>query len=73
MGTYTYEKKNLALVLEPGARNCVIEVHPPLSEFAWEDRSGVDTNIILGVDDSSLKTRPRRAGDAANVGSRIER
>jgi hypothetical protein len=47
MGTYTFEKKNLAIVLEPGATNCVIEVHPPISEFAWEDRSGSDTNVFM--------------------------
>lgn len=47
MGTYTFEKKNLAIVLEPGATNCVIEVHPPISEFAWEDRSGSDTNVFV--------------------------
>ena len=46
MGTYTFEKKNLALVLEPGAKNCVIEIHPPLENFAWEDRSGDSSNVI---------------------------
>jgi hypothetical protein len=56
MGTYTFEKKNLALVLQPGARNCSIEVHPPLSEFAWEDRSGVDSNIIVGMDRRAAAT-----------------
>jgi hypothetical protein len=50
MGTYTFERKNKALVLEPGAQHCVIEVHPPLSEFAWEDRSGADSNLIIGTD-----------------------
>jgi hypothetical protein len=50
MGTYTFEKKNLALVLEPGARHSVFEIHPPLTEFAWEDRSGSDTNIVLSSD-----------------------
>lgn len=49
MGTYTFEKKNKAIVLEPGARDCVFEVHPPLSEFNWEDRSGSDTNVVLGT------------------------
>lgn len=47
MGTYTYEKKNQALVLEAGARHSVFEVHPPLGDFAWTDRSGNDTNIVL--------------------------
>ena len=55
MGTYSFEMKNKALVLEPGARNSVFEMHPPIQEFAWEDNSGVDTNIIL-----SSKTPPYR-------------
>lgn len=50
MGTYTFEKKNKALVLEPGARHSVFEMHPPIGNFAWEDRSGNDTNIILTTD-----------------------
>jgi hypothetical protein len=57
MGTYTYERKNLALVLGPGAQNCVIEVHPPLREFAWEDHSGANNNLIIGLDDAARATR----------------
>ena len=48
MGTYTFEKKNKALILEPGAREAVIEMHPPLKEFAWEDKSGNNTNTFSG-------------------------
>jgi hypothetical protein len=48
MGTFTFEKKNKALVLDPGARQCVIDVHPPLENFAWEDNSGNATNRISG-------------------------
>jgi hypothetical protein len=59
MGTYTFERKNKALVLEQGAQHCVIEVHPPLSQFAWEDRSGANTNII--VDTSAAGTNFQRA------------
>jgi len=47
MGTYGYEKKNRALVLESPARHNVFEMHPPIQEFLWEDNSGSDTNIIL--------------------------
>ena len=47
MGTYTFEGTNRAVVLTPGARHNVMEVHPPLDMFAWEDQSGNDTNIIL--------------------------
>jgi len=47
MGTYTFEGKNKALILEPGARHSVFEMHPPIQEFAWEDHSGTDTNVIL--------------------------
>jgi hypothetical protein len=47
MGTYTHEKKNLALVLEPGARHSVFEIQPPIEEFASEDRSGTNTNVIV--------------------------
>ncbi|MCC6492771.1 MAG: hypothetical protein IT424_07105 [Pirellulales bacterium] len=57
MGTYTFEKKNKALILEPGARQCVFDVHPPLADFAWEDNSGNDTNVIGGP----RLSRPRAA------------
>lgn len=69
MGTYTFEKKNLAMVLEPGATNCVIEVHPPLSEFAWEDRSGSDTNAFVPASQAPrnrLSTLRPAAADVAN-------
>jgi len=36
-----------ALLLDPGARDNVIEVHPPVENYAWEDRSGNDSNVIL--------------------------
>jgi hypothetical protein len=72
MGTYTFEKQNLALVLEPGARNCVIEVHPPLSEFAWDDRSGVDSNIILGLN-GELRNPPKRSAAVANPRFQVEK
>lgn len=49
MGTYTFEKKNKAIVLEPGATHCVIDVHPPLETFVWEDNSGNSTNRIGGA------------------------
>lgn len=49
MGTYTFERKNKAIVLTPGARHSVFEVHPPIQEFSWEDRSGSDTNVILST------------------------
>ena len=47
MGAYSFEKQNKALVLEAGARHSVFEMHPPIAEFLWEDRSGNNTNIIL--------------------------
>jgi hypothetical protein len=49
MGTYKYEGKNKAVVLDPGASHNVFEVHPPLDDFAWEDNSGNDTNVILST------------------------
>jgi len=49
MGTYTFEGKNNAILLEPGAQHCVIEVHPPLDYHRWKDHSGSDTNIILST------------------------
>jgi hypothetical protein len=71
MGTYTFEKKNLAIVLEPGARNCVIEVHPPLGEFAWEDRSENETNVIVPVSmspQSRVSARSAATTDVARDG-----
>jgi hypothetical protein len=55
MGTYTHEKKNLALVLEPGARHSIFEIHPPIEDFAWEDRSGSDTNVVISTTEAAIK------------------
>ncbi|RPI85055.1 MAG: hypothetical protein EHM41_11825 [Chloroflexi bacterium] len=49
MGTFHFEGKNKALILDPGARYNVIEMHPPIEEFAWENNSGSDTNVILSA------------------------
>ena len=56
MGTFTFEKRNQALVLEPGARHSVFEVHPPLEDFAWQDRSGNDTNLVLSSNRPPFRT-----------------
>jgi hypothetical protein len=55
MGTYTFEKKNLAIVLEPGAQHCVFAVHPPLENFRWEDRSQSSTNVILTTQPAGVR------------------
>ena len=47
MGTLGHEGVNDAFILDPGARDNVIEVHPPLDRFKWTDNSGNDTNVIL--------------------------
>jgi hypothetical protein len=62
MGTYTFEKKNNALVLDRGARHSVFEVHPPIDNFAWEDHSGSDTNVIL----TTTKPPHRRFSELRN-------
>ena len=49
MGTYTFEGKNKALILEPGAKHAVFQVHPPIDMFVWENRSGNDTNLVLSA------------------------
>ncbi|RPI85056.1 MAG: hypothetical protein EHM41_11830 [Chloroflexi bacterium] len=46
---------NRAVVLDPGARYNIIEVHPPLADFPWEDNSGNDTNIILSLRDHGTR------------------
>jgi len=55
MGAFGFEKTNNAVVLEPGAQHNVIEVHPPLEQFKWEDNSGNDTNVILSSMSAPLK------------------
>ena len=55
MGTYTHEKKNMALVLEPGARHSIFEIHPPIEDFAWEDRSGSDTNVVISTSQAAIQ------------------
>lgn len=57
MGTYTHERKNKALVLSPGARHSVLEIHPPLQDFAWEDNSQSDTNRILSTASEGFEGR----------------
>ena len=49
MGTWKHEGVNKAIVLEPGARHNVLEVHPPIENFAWEDNSGNTTNVLLST------------------------
>jgi hypothetical protein len=69
MGTYTHEKQNMALVLEPGARHSVFEIHPPIDDFAWEDRSGTNTNIIISTADAGinrLSRMPQPPKESAN-------
>jgi len=59
MGTFQYEGRNKAIILEPGAIHNVVEIHPPIGTWAWEDRSGNNTNVILSTD------RPPLVGAAA--------
>jgi hypothetical protein len=40
-------RQNRGIILDPGARHNVFEVHPPLDGYPWEDNSGNDTNVIL--------------------------
>ena len=49
MGTYGYMDINNALVLESGASHNVVEMHPPIDYFAWENNSGNDTNVFLST------------------------
>lgn len=48
MGTWD-RKGTKAVVLDPGASHNVLEVHPPIEEFEWEDNSGNSTNVILST------------------------
>ena len=47
IGTGAYVGINNALVLEPGASHNVIEMHPSIDNFAWQDNSGGNLNVIL--------------------------
>ena len=49
MGTGSYVGVNNALVLEPGASHNVIEMHPPITNYAWQNNSGNTTNIFLST------------------------
>lgn len=57
MGTWD-PNNSRAIVLDPGARHNVIEVHPPVEDFRWEDSSGNDTNVILTSKRPPYVTRP---------------
>ena len=47
MGTGGHEGINNALVLDPGASHNVIEMHPPIENYVWQNNSGNTTNVIL--------------------------
>jgi len=49
MGAWKHEGHNKALVLEPGAMDNVLEIHPPIENFTWENKSGNDTNVVLST------------------------
>ena len=54
-GPHAKANKTRSLVLDPGAMNNVIEVTPPLSNFApAEDNSGNDTNVVLASNRAPL-------------------
>ena len=38
-----------ALILDPGAAGNVIEIHPPIETFSWQDNSGSLSNVILST------------------------
>ena len=47
MGTYGFERKNRAVILDPGAEDNFIFVQPPIETFAWKNNSGNDSNVIM--------------------------
>jgi hypothetical protein len=49
MGTYLFEGKNQALILEPGAEGNLIYMQPPVERFAATDNSGNDTNAVIST------------------------
>lgn len=49
MGTGGFEGINNALVLNAGAEHNVIEMHPPIDNYAWENNSGNTTNVFLST------------------------
>lgn len=51
MGTYKFEGKNNAIILDPGATDNVMFIQPPLKTFAWEDNSGNESNTIMSSGD----------------------
>ena len=55
-----------ALVLDPGASHNVIEVHPPLEQYVWEDNSGDSTNVILTTMRPPFSTSQLPPGGIAN-------
>jgi len=49
MGTYQFEGRNLALLLDPGAAHNIITMHPPLEQFAHRDQSGNEINVLVSA------------------------
>ncbi|MBI4556509.1 MAG: hypothetical protein HY706_02915 [Candidatus Hydrogenedentes bacterium] len=67
-GAWQNERVNKVLVLDPGTAHNVIEVHPPIRQFQWQDDSGNKTNVILG----SASRKFNRDKPAINRGNRQE-
>ena len=49
MMTQSCKVNTTALILEPGAEGNVVEIHPPIDLFNWEDNSHNKTNVILST------------------------
>ena len=45
----SYVGINNALVMGLGASHNVIEMHPPITNYAWQKNSGNNTNIFLST------------------------
>lgn len=58
MGTFKFEHRNKAIILDPGARSNVMFVQPPLATFAWEDNSGNKTNSVFSATELSRLLAP---------------
>jgi hypothetical protein len=60
MGTWRHEGKNMAVILDPGARGNTMLVQPPLEHFRWQNLSGNQTNRVesTGLPASSVTPPP---------------
>jgi hypothetical protein len=49
IGVHPGYSQNQGIILDPGAKHNMFEVHPPIEDLPWMDNSGNGTNVVFGA------------------------